>query len=346
MSYDIGLRTLQLQPTERLAHTDYVSNYDLVRAITGRDPLTDGGAMRAFADAWDMDLNWCVHDGPIDWSVAGRNTDMGHAEFLEHGIDKRDTVSCPFTDPEEVWNFDAVEEYGLPDFDDLVALYENWYQTSQAANPNQIVTGGYYKTIVSGAIQAFGWEMLLVAAADPKRFAKVLDGFYQRTLYHMRAWAKTSVKVIIQHDDMVWTQGPFMHPSFYREVIFPRYAKLWEPLREAGKIVLYCSDGTFTEFVDDIVAAGANGLIFEPTTELEQVVSRHGQTTAIVGSKLDCRTLTFGSQAQIKSEIDATLALAFDCPGFMFAVGNHIPSNVPVDNARFYMDYLREHWTR
>jgi hypothetical protein len=30
----------------------------------------------------------------------------------------------------------------------------------------------------------------------------------------------------------------------------------------------------------------------------------------------------------------------------MFAVGNHIPSNVPVENALFYFDYLRRHWQR
>ena len=43
---------------------------------------------------------------------------------------------------------------------------------------------------------------------------------------------------------------------------------------------------------------------------------------------------------------DQTLKLATKCPGFMFAVGNHIPSNVPVENAMFYFDYLKKHWAR
>lgn len=347
MSYQIGFDTLHLRPTSRLAHTEYCSNPALVRAVTGKDPATDGTAWPEFNAAWDIDFNWSVHDGPSNWFAQGRCTDMGHAEFVEGGTDKRAMQPCPFTDPDEVLAFDAVEEYGLPDFDDLVALYEGWYQRSQAAHPEQVHTGGYYKTIVSGAIQAFGWDMLLTAAGtDPRGFAKVLDSFFRFTLFHMQAWAKTSCPVLIQHDDMVWTQGAFMHPSFYREVIFPRYAKLWEPLKEAGKTLLYCSDGTFTEFVDDVIHAGADGLIFEPTTSLDYVVEHWGQTKAIVGSKVDCRTLTFGTREQIAAEIDATLAVARDCPGFMFAVGNHIPSNVPVDNALFYMEYLRERWTR
>ncbi len=188
--------------------------------------------------------------------------------------------------------------------------------------------------------------MLLSAAADWTRFDKVLDGIYRLSLYHFQAWARTSIEVFICHDDMVWTQGAFMHPDFYRAAIFPRYKKLWSVLREAGKIVLFCSDGDFTEFVDDIIGAGAHGLIFEPLTGLDYVVERYGKTHVIAGSKVDCRTLTFGTKDQIKHEIDETLKLAKDCPGFMFAVGNHIPSNIPVDNALFYFDYLSRNWRR
>ncbi len=346
MSYDIGLRTIQLEPTDRLAHTEYVSHWELIRQVTGRDPEKDGQAHLAFADAWDMDFCWSVHDGIVNWGAQGRVTDMGHAEWLDGGVDRRDTVYCPFTDVEQVLAFDAVEEYGLPDFDELVTAYENHWQAAQQARPNQVFTGGYYKTMVSGAIQSFGWEMLLLAAAQPERFTKVLDSFFQYTLYHVKAWAKTSAPVFIQHDDMVWTSGAFMHPSYYREVIFPRFAQLWQVLHDAGKIVLFCSDGTFTEFVDDLAAAGADGFIFEPTTDLDYIVEHYGQTKCIVGSKVDCRTLTFGTIDDVRRELDETLALAKGCPGFMVAVGNHIASNVPLDNALFYMDYLREHWAR
>jgi uroporphyrinogen-III decarboxylase len=162
----------------------------------------------------------------------------------------------------------------------------------------------------------------------------------------VRAQARTGIEVYINHDDMVWSEGPFMAPEFYRRVIFPRYAELWKPLKAAGKKVLFCSDANFTMFIDDIFAAGADGIIFEPMTSLDYAVEKYGRSKVIIGSKVDCRTLTFGTKAQIQAEIDATLQLAFGCPGFVMAVGNHIPSNVPVDHALFYFDYLRRHWTR
>lgn len=346
MSYEIGMDTIRLKPSERLGHTEYCSNYALARAVTGLDPATDGSAWREFQDAWQYDFCWWVDDGPLQWGKRGRATDMGHAEFLEGGVDRRDAVACPFKTVEDVYAFDAVEEYGLPDMDELVSHYEKVQRRTQEANPNQVCPGGYYKTIVSGAIEAFGWEMLLAAAADWERFDKVLEGIFQLSLHNFRAWAKTSCPVFLCHDDMVWTQGAFMHPDFYRRAIFPRYKKLWDVIHEAGKTVLFCSDGDFTQFVDDIAAAGADGFIFEPLTSLDYVVEKYGKTHSIFGSKVDCRTLTFGTPEQIKHEIDETLKIAKDCPGFFHAVGNHIPSNVPVDNGLYYFEYLSANWGR
>jgi len=339
MSYQIGMDTIDLKPTERLAHTEYCSNDALIRAVAGGDP-------RAFYDAWDIDFVWAANDGPVPWGERGRVTDMGHAEFLEGGVDRREPQPSPFTDPEEVLEFDAVREYGLPDMAELVDYYEEQAQAYRRDYANQVVPGGYYKTVVSGAIEAFGWDMLLAAAADQERFENVLDSFFRLTLHHYKAWVQTSIEVCLCHDDMVWTEGPFMDPAFYRRVIFPRYAELWAVVRQSGRKLLFCSDGNWSMFVDDIAQAGADGFIFEPMMALDPIVEKYGQTHVIMGSKVDCRTLTFGTKEEIRAEIDATLELALNCPGFMFAIGNHLPSNVPVENALFYFDYLKQNWQR
>lgn len=344
MSYQTGMDALHLRGgAGRLAHTEYCSNATLIKRVTGQEShwLTP-----AFCDAWEIDFIWSTNDGPIPWSRRGRVTDMGHAEFLEGGIDLRQPKPSPFLSAEDVWAFDAVKEYGLPDFTELVKYYEKHYRERQQANPNQVFAAGYYKTIISGAIEAFGWDRLLEAAADRRRFEPVLDSIFRLSLHHFRAWAKTTAPVFICHDDFVWSEGAFMHPDFYRGAIIPRYRELWQVLRAAGKRVLFCSDGNFLEFVDDIANAGAHGFIFEPMLRLEPVVEKYGRTHVIMSSKVDARTLTFGTRDEIRSEIDATLKLAFQCPGFVFAVGNHIPSNVPLENALFYFQHLKENWDR
>lgn len=342
MSRQLALDTLALRPVTRLARTEYSLQYHLPPkpANVAPDPDPQAG-LRGIYDAWDLDFLWSTNDGlRSHWAKLGRCTDMGHAAYAFDASDLQQPAVCPFATPEEVWAFDAVAEYGLPTMDEQVAAYEEWLAAKRRDFPGQLSTGGYYKTMVSGAIQAFGWEMLLEAAADRDRMEKVLDGFFRRTLFHMEAWARTSAEAIIQHDDFVWTAGAFMAPEYYRKVIIPRYAELWRPLRRAGKKVLFCSDGDFREFAADIVAAGADGLIFEPVMEFGWMVERFADSTVLIGSAVDCRDLTFGTWETVRAAIDRSLALARRCRGVILATGNHLPSNIPDEMFTRYRDYV------
>lgn len=345
MSYRIGIDALNLRPTPRLAHTEYCDHAALKRAVTGLGE-DDPSCEREFARRWELDFIWSVDDGPEPWSQRGRTTDMGHAEFMEGGVDRREPRPCPFRDVEEALSFDAVAEYGLTDHRALVSYYGETHRRQQAYYGDQVVSGGYYNSLISGAIAILGWDMLLAAAAHRARFARVLDGIFRQSLHHCRAWAATPIEVFICHDDMVWSQGPFMHPDYYRAEVFPRYKALWAVLKEAGKKVVFTSDGQWSMFVDDVVAAGADALCFEPMVPLAPVAAKYGRSHCLMASEVDARTLTFGTRAEIQAEVDATLAAAKDCRGLMVAVGNHIPSNVPVDNALFYYEYLSRRWHR
>lgn len=339
MSCRIGRDILALRPTSRVGHALYCSHDPLRKHIQEEMGLR-------LEDAWECDLIWNVNDGEISWSARGRVTDMGHAEFLEGGVDRRPAQPCPFRNMHEALCFDAESEYGLPDFEGLIQFYRDAYAQGQREYPEQVYTGGYYKTLFSGAIETFGWDMLLQAAADQGSFERILDSYFRLTLHHVRAWAETDIEAFILHDDMVWTEGPFIHPDFYRRAVFPRYAALIKPLQARGKKVLFCSDGNWACFLDDIAGAGFDGFIFEPLIPFSMVAERYGHTHVLVGSCVDCRTLTFDGPEAIRREIDETLRWGQECPGFIFAVGNHIPANVPVENALFYFDHLRKHWQR
>ncbi len=337
----VALENIWLQPTSRWGHTEYSFEYHkgYLARHTGLSEDTPARLRQGY-DRFAFDFLWHTQDGLIDWSQTGRITDMGHASYALDASDLRRPKSCPFTTEEEVWAFDAVQEYGLPDFDEQVRAYEAILEAARTLFPNQLTTGGYYKTIVSGAIDAFGWDMLLIAAADSARMEKVFDSFFRRTLFYMQAWAKTSAEVIIQHDDFVWTRGPFMRPDIYRKVIIPRYAELWKPLHAAGKKVMFCSDGNFMQFASDIVAAGADGLIFEPCNDFDFMAENFGQTTCLVGSFVDCRDLAAGRWDKVRADIDRTCDQLTRCKGALVAVGNHMPPDIPEQMVDRYFDYL------
>jgi hypothetical protein len=343
MSRQVALDNILLKPAARWGRSEYSLNYHagFAKRLTGLDPAAPGGT-RAFLDALGMDFNWSTDDGLAgDWLARGRATDMGHAEYAEAGTDRHDPVASPFRTVDEVWAFEPDAEYGLPTLEEQVAAYTRLDAGARRDFPGQLTTGGYYKTIVSGAIQAFGWDLLLEAAADRRKFETVLDRFFRRTLFHMRAWARTPAEVIIQHDDFVWTAGPFLEPDFYRRAIIARYAELWKPLHEAGKTVLFCSDGTFVDLAEDVVRAGADGLIFEPCNDFRTMVDRFGGSVCLVGSHVDCRDLTFAHGDTVESDVRRTFRDLGRCRGAIVAVGNHLPANVNQDLLERYLELVR-----
>jgi hypothetical protein len=342
MSRQVALDNINLTPCDRWAHAEYSLGYhaEYLRARTGKGPEVPG-AERELNQQWQIDFNWHTDDGLRgNWGRYGRCTDMGHAAYAADGSDQTLVGECPFTTMEDVWGFDAVEEYGLPDRDEQIAAYQRVIDRQREQSPDQLSTGGYYKTIVSGAIQAFGWGMFLMALSEPERMEPVLDSFFRRTRFHMECWAATDVEAVIQHDDFVWSEGAFMSPSIYREVIIPRYAELWKPLHEAGKKVLFCSDANFMEFAEDVAEAGADGFIFEPMTDYEFMVERFGSSHCLVGSCMDCRDLTLGHWGQVKQQIERTFKLLERCKGAIVATGNHLPANIPPEMMDRYIAEL------
>ncbi len=348
MSYQDGWAAMNLEMPARIPRTEYSAemHWDLIAAVTGikvgvdSPPELKAQASVAFMRAWNYDLFWSTLIGHDEFGEFA--TDMGHAEYAAGGVDRRDTVFCPYDDPEDVLNFDPWESLGARDHRELVRRFEAHYRANCQAHPFGVNMTGVYVTLISGFIGLFGWEMLLLAAgSDLERFGDLANRYASWVQQFFDALADSDVPVVMMHDDIVWAAGPIFRPAWYREYVFPNYARYLAPLREAGKKVLFCSDGNFTMFVDDIAAAGVHGFVFEPLTDLRYIVERYGQTHVIIGNA-DTRVLLSGTREQIRAEVERCMSLGRDCPGFFMAVGNHIPPNTPVENALYYNQVYQE----
>lgn len=341
MSYERGLQAIRLEMPDEIPHTQYISHLDYMAKITGL-PKDSPDLGRKTAEVLDFDFIWWT-DGP---ALQGRLTDMGRAYWHELQPEQ-DSRHQGFTDVEEALNVDCRVEYGFPDLEEQTRQYQAQYLHAQRElYPFAVFPGGIYRTQMSFMIAAFGWEMLLtMAGLDRRRFTKVMETWFEVVKVYFEAWARTDIEVFLTHDDMVWSQGAFIHPDWYRGELFPRYRELWKIVKDAGKKMLFCSDGNFTEFVDDLAEAGADGFIFEPLTDLDYVVKNYGQTHVIIGNA-DCQVLTFGTPDDVRAEVRRVLDKGRDCPGYFFAVGNHIPANIPLRNVEVCLETYFEYRQR
>ncbi len=349
MSYQDGWAAINLDMPPRVPRTEYSADsyhFDLVRAVTGIAVDASSPAelreraRRAFVTAWNYDFFWSTLISGGEFGAL--RTDLGHADYAVGGSDRRAAGTCPFADAEAVLAFDPTAAYGPRDRAGLVPRFEEHYRRNCAANPGGVNMTGIYITGISGLLDIFGWDLLLEAAGtDPDRFGQLMNRYADWALPYFEAMAASDVPLFMVHDDMVWTSGPFIHPDWYRRYLFPNYRRFFAPLREAGKKIAYTSDGNYTAFIDDVAAAGVNGFVLEPSTDMAQIAERYGRTHFFIGNA-DTRILLSGTRPQIRAEVERCMGIGKNCPGFFLAVGNHIPANTPVANALYYNEVYEE----
>ena len=78
-----------------------------------------------------------------------------------------------------------------------------------------------------------------------------------------------------------------------------------------------------------------DSVVMEPCCDMERFAATYGDRVGFVGG-VDCRTLTYGSYDEIRFEVERAMGWGRRYPGFMLAVGNHLPADVPVERALYY----------
>ncbi|MHB9037951.1 MAG: uroporphyrinogen decarboxylase family protein [Armatimonadota bacterium] len=349
MSFQDGWAALNLEMPKRVPRTEYSAelyHFDLMKAATGIDVSVDSPedvkakARFEFMKAWKYDFRWAtlIH-GP---EFGSYHTSMGHAQYASDGSDMDVSTTKPFSEPEDVLEFDPWETLGPRDSGELRRRFEEHYRANHEAFPDAVNMTGIYVTLISGLIDLFGWDVLLMAAGiDPEGFGEVANRYSSWIQQYFDALAESDVPVVMVHDDIVWTSGAIFPPEWYRKYVFPNFKKQFAPILDSGKRLIFTSDGTYTEFFDDLVDCGAHGFVLEPTTDMSLLADKYGKTHVFIGNA-DTRILLSGTKEDIRTEVRRCMDIGKDCPGFFMAVGNHIPPNTPVENALYYNDIYEE----
>jgi len=342
------MMAMNLEMPPRVPRTEFSAemHWRLIKTVTDIDvnafseESVKKTAAIAFINAWNYDFIWSA---PITHPELGEYiTNMGHAVYADSGTDFDNHITKLFDDPEDVYEFDFYEKLGTRDKNELVKRFDEYYDTNVSTYHNAVNMTGIYITCISGLIALLGWDMLLLSLGlDKKRFGEFTNRYVKWIEQYYIALAESKAPVVMLHDDITWTSGAFIRPEWYREFVFPNYTILFDHLRQAGKKILFTSDGNYTEFIDDIISCGVNGLVLEPTTDMNYIAEKYGKTHIFVGNA-DTRILLGGSRDDIYNEVKRCMDIGKNCPGFFMAVGNHIPPNTPVENALYYNEVYEE----
>jgi uroporphyrinogen decarboxylase len=135
-------------------------------------------------------------------------------------------------------------------------------------------------------------------------------------------------------DDLAYTEGLMVAPSYLRRWVFPWFKRMGAICRELGKPFIFHSDGRLHEVMDDIIDCGFTALhpIEPKAMDIRDLKRRYGGRLCLIGNLDLGYTLTRGTPAEVVAE---TLGLMRDVgPGGGYCVGssNSVPEYVPLAN--------------
>jgi hypothetical protein len=134
-------------------------------------------------------------------------------------------------------------------------------------------------------------------------------------------------------DDIAFKSGPLFHPDWLRKHYFPRLARAIDAAHRRGISVLFHSDGNLNPILDDLVAAGIDGL--NPIEILAGmdigVIHRRYPHLFMAGGIDVSQLLPFGTPGQVRDAVHR----AVDAAEGRLLVGSSTEVNEDVPLANF-----------
>ncbi len=257
-----------------------------------------------------------------------------------------------FSSPEEVFAFSPLEKADFSDLpvvesidfsseESLYAYYRKRYpeEWGDQAPEGDSVSACFYNTMFMWPLLTFGWELFMACCLDP-RFERIMDEFAEINRRVFRVFARLPINFVVCHDDIVTSRGPVCSPAWMHLYIFPRYEEYWGLLREAGKEVIFMTDGCADAYAADVMACGARGIISEPYTDYKALARRYDNP--FIAGEGDNRVLMRNDPDEIRRMVESMAETGRMSGGYMMCIGNHIPWNVPGEAIKRYLELSRD----
>ena len=224
------------------------------------------------------------------------------------------------------------KRWGLPkDWDTITIVY----------NKEMLTEAGYTEAqanaLTWNAKDGGTFEKFIAKLSLDKNGKNGLDPAFDASLACIHELCQTACPFVFLHDDLADARGPVFPPSWYEEYILPRYPELFEPIKQAGKRIIFVADGNMGHFLETLRDLGVDGVMLEnPATSFERILEVFGDRMIIGGA--DTRLLTFGEPAAIRDHVAEIAQLTRDVPGFALSSPGGLHGNIPLENLEAYFD--------
>ena len=215
--------------------------------------------------------------------------------------------------------------------------------------PDYAIRGPYWKPILNQVMDLFGAEeALVIMMTDPPLFEATLDQVFNYTAEYVQRLVDAlgdDLHILYLADDFATQRGMMVDPKLWRKYLKPRYARLFEIGKEAGKYLWFHSCGDITDVLPDLIDIGMD--VWE-TVQLhtlpisaEKLKQEYGRHLTFFGG-ICTQRLPFMTPDEVQTMVTQSIEALGKNGGYICGPDHHIKPDVPHANAVALFDTARE----
>lgn len=191
---------------------------------------------------------------------------------------------------------------------------------------------------VGWAGRILGFEqMLMQMARSTQEFCKLVSNVEAMNKELIEQLSAGGINGILLADDIAFHQGVIARPALLRKTIFPSLTAQVEHAHKLGLPVVFHSDGKLTTVLDDIAAAGFDGLQCLDELagmDIGEVKQQYGDRLCLWGNLDPAWLINLHSLSELEQAVERIIAVSDNCSGMIFGTSSGLFENMRADSLK------------
>lgn len=223
--------------------------------------------------------------------------------------------------------------YKFPELDEKRLRSE--YEKMMRAQDDTFKFGSIGFSMFERAWSLRGMENLMMdMVLNPEFVDELLDAIADYNLRIVDITLEYGIDGFHFGDDWGQQKGLIMGPGYWKRFIKPRMARMYERIKNKGRIVSQHSCGDIQNVFPDLIEIGLDIYqTFQPEIyDLKQVKREYGKYLTFNGGISTQRLLPFASPEEVKRVARETIKLMGDGGGYIASPTHALPGDIPSEN--------------
>ena len=174
---------------------------------------------------------------------------------------------------------------GKMDADKLTSYVKEYKDAAKGTKMGVTLAGAcFFQTLYEFTVGLTDFMMMVYEQRDLVEEMVDISAEYFTELY--KRGIEEGIDVVFVADDYAWKQGTFINPKLFKELWFPRMAKIIEPAVNKGIPVIFHSDGKIDDTVDWLLDIGVDAITpLDPySLDYRDYKKRYGDRLCLFGN--------------------------------------------------------------